>query len=194
MGVDLIPGDLSKKFRFEERKHACAILKTDFPKEWRDLIECLSDFTLPRSHIMAPGGGKSPVSSGIDAFFQSRGWMQKAFDVNIVVDGKAFPAPTHKIDNYHNHVGIEVEWNNKTEFYDRDLNNFRLLYDLGILAVGVIITRQTELQLLFDALGKSYHKSTTHFDKLIPNVNGGAAGGCPLLLIGIGTACYDPSA
>jgi hypothetical protein len=35
------------------------------------------------------------------------------------------PVPTHKIDNFKNRIGLEVEWNNKTEFYDRDLNNFR---------------------------------------------------------------------
>jgi hypothetical protein len=30
--------------------------------------------------------------------------------------------PTHKVDNYKAGVAIEVEWNNKTEFYDRDSN------------------------------------------------------------------------
>jgi restriction endonuclease BglII len=71
-----------------------------------------------------------------------------------------------------------VEWNNKTEFYDRDLNNFRLLNVLNVLSVGVIITRVSELQRLFDDLGKgaSYGASTTHWDKLIPKVD---AGGCP---------------
>ena len=43
--------------------------------------------------------------------------------------------------------------NNKTEFYDRDLNNFRLLHQLHVLSVGVIITRVSELQDVFDALG-----------------------------------------
>jgi len=70
-----------------------------------------------------------------------------------------------------------VEWNNKTEFYDRDLNNFRLLNVLNVLSVGVIITRVSELQRLFDELGKgaSYGASTTHWDKLIPKVDGGGA-------------------
>jgi hypothetical protein len=36
--------------------------------------------------------------------------------------------------------------------------------------------------------------NTTHWNQLIPRVNGGAAGGCPLLLIGMGMACYDPNA
>jgi len=85
-----------------------------------------------------------------------------------------------------------VEWNNKTEFYDRDLNNSRLLRQLHALSVGVVITRMTELQKLFDKLGKgqSYGNSTTHWDKLIPKVDGGSAGGCPLLLVGLGMKCY----
>ncbi len=79
-------------------------------------------------------------------------------------------------------------------FYDRDLNNFRLLRQLHVLSVGVIITRLTELQGLFVQLGKgqSYGASTTHWDKLIPKVDGGGAGGCQLLLIGMGLNCYRP--
>jgi len=38
MGINLVPSDLRAKYRFEERKHACAILKADFPDEWRDLL------------------------------------------------------------------------------------------------------------------------------------------------------------
>jgi hypothetical protein len=36
-------------------------------------------------------------------------------------------------------VALEVEWNNKDPFYDRDLNNFRLLFDLQVIDVGVIM-------------------------------------------------------
>jgi hypothetical protein len=93
-------------------------------------------------------------------------------------------------------VGVEVEWNNKDPFYDRDLNNFRLLREMGVLSVGVIITRCTELQQnVFKPLskGKSYGAATTHWDKLIPKVDSGAAGGCPLLLVGMGMNCYDPN-
>jgi hypothetical protein len=73
------------------------------------------------------------------------------------------------------------------------LNNFRLLKELRVLSIGVIITRLSELQGLFNQLGKgqSYGASTTHMDKLVPKVDGGGAGGCPLLLVGMGMACYD---
>jgi Restriction endonuclease BglII len=101
--------------------------------------------------------------------------------------------PTHKIDNFKNSVGVEVEWNNKTEFYDRDLNNFRLLHQLRVLSVGIIITRTSELQDLFDALGigTKYGNSTTHWNKLLPKIDGGGAGGCPVLAIGITEKCYN---
>ncbi len=158
-------------------------------------MECLEGFVLRRSHILTPGGGRSPISAALDGFLHERGWSERSFDIKIVVDGKQIPMPTHKIDNFKNEVGLEVEWNNKTEFYDRDLNNFRLLKELRVLAVGVIVTRMSELQDLFDKLGKgpSYGQSTTHWNKLIPKVEGGGAGGCPLLLVGMGMRCYDPN-
>ena len=183
------------RYHIEQRGHACSILASDFPNEFRDITDCLDQFVLRRSDILTPGGGRSPISAALDGFLHGRGWKERSFDIKIVVDDKPIPMPTHKIDNFKNRVGVEVEWNNKTEFYDRDLNNFRLLRELRVLSVGVIITRLTELQHLFDELGKgdSYGQSTTHWDKLIPKVDGGAAGGCPLLLVGMGRACYDPN-
>ncbi len=194
MALRQLPDKIRKRFLIEERGHASAILAADFPDEFADIADCLQGFTLRKSHILTPGGGRSPISAALDGFLRKRVWHEKSFDIRITVDGQPIPIPTHKIDNFKNGVGLEVEWNNKTEFYDRDLNNFRLLKDLRVLSVGVIITRLSELQDLFDKLGKgaSYGASTTHWDKLIPKVDGGGAGGCPLLLIGMGMRCYDP--
>lgn len=193
MSVDLIPEELRARFRFEERNHATAILASDFPLELKDLIDCLTAFTLKRSEIIVSGGGRSHIPIAIDGFLVKRGWSEKKFNIEITADGQPIPIPTHKIDNFKNRVGVEVEWNNKTEFYDRDLNNFRLLNGLNVLSVGVIITRVSELQLLFDGLGigGKYGPSTTHWNKLIPKVDGGGAGQCPILMVGIGTDCYD---
>lgn len=187
MGLKIIPRSLRSRYHFEEREHAVAILVRDFPSEFADICDCLNQFVLKRSDILAPGGGKSPISQAIDNFFRNRGWSEKSFDIKISADGVPIPIPTHKIDNFKNRVGIEVEWNNKDPFYDRDLNNFRLLRELHVLSVGVMITRLTELNQHFKKLGPS----TTHWDKLIPRVDGGGAGGCPLLLIGMGLACYN---
>jgi len=171
MGVELIPKDVRARFRFDERGHATAILRSDFGQEFNEILGALRAFTLRRSDILMPGGGRSPIPIAIDGSLGKVGWSPKSFDIKITIDGHPVPIPTHKIDNFKNRVGVEVEWNKKTEFYDRDLNNFRLL---NVLNVGVIITRVSELQGLFDDLGKgaSYGASTTHWDKLFSKVEG----------------------
>jgi Restriction endonuclease BglII len=91
-------------------------------------------------------------------------------------------------------VGLEIEWNNKDPFFDRDLNNFRLLFELRVIEAGVIITRASHLQGIFKSLGKKvadkYGASTTHMDKLFPRIEGGGGGGCPILAFGITRAKY----
>jgi hypothetical protein len=85
-----------------------------------------------------------------------------------------------------------MEWNNKDPFFDRDLNNFRLLYELRAIHVGVIITRSWELQEIFKRLGKgtSYGKATTHHEKLWSKLEGGGGGGCPVLTFAIRPALF----
>jgi hypothetical protein len=128
----------------------------------------------------------------VDAAFASLGWVEKLFRTEIVVDDRRRQSPTHKVDYYKNSVGVEMEWNNKDPFYDRDLNNFRLLFDLQAVSVGIIITRCDELQAIFDALGKgkSYGAATTHMSRLLPRLEGGAGGGCPILVFGITEKLY----
>ncbi|MFZ0816484.1 MAG: BglII/BstYI family type II restriction endonuclease [Candidatus Sulfotelmatobacter sp.] len=136
MGIDLIPRALRARYRFEERGHATAILRGDFRREFEEILGALEAFKLKRSDILTPGGGRSPIPIFIDGFLGRSDWGEKSFDIKITVDGHPVPIPTHKIDNFKNRVGVEVEWNNKTEFYDRDLNNFRLLNSLNVLSVG----------------------------------------------------------
>jgi Restriction endonuclease BglII len=108
------------------------------------------------------------------------------------VDKDEYHTPTHKVDCYKNRVALEVEWNNKDPFFDRDLNNFRLLFDLRAIDVGVIITRSSGLQTIFNELGRgaSYGNSTTHMSKLIPRLEGGGGGGCPIVTFGIRPEAY----
>lgn len=190
--VDLLPQFIRAHYEVHEWRHACAVLLSDFPNEWRELLEVLGEFRLYRSEVAVPGGQRSPIAHRIDGHFYDLGWRERKFSTAVVVDGNQRASPTHKVDNFKNSIAIELEWNNKTEFYDRDLNNFRLLFDLRAVSVGVIITRASHLQNIFDALGKgsSYGNSTTHMDKLVPRLEGGSGGGCPVLVFGITEKLY----
>jgi Restriction endonuclease BglII len=192
MGTDLLPLFILQHYEVHEWKHACAILREDFPSEWSDICELLTQFRLQKNWVSEGGGRKSKVSESIDSFLYARGWIEKQFDTRIVVDGVMSHSPTHKIDCFKNRVAVEIEWNNKDPFFDRDLNNFRLLFDLRAVSVGVIITRTDALQEIFDGLGrgKSFGNSTTHMSKLLPRINGGGGGGCPILVLGISKSLY----
>ena len=192
MTTALLPAFVRENYEIHERKHACAILHQDFPNEWRDIMSVLAEFRLWKSWIVNPGGRKSRVSKFIDDYLYQRGWVEKEFSTSVVVDEDTTKTPTHKIDCFRNRVGLEIEWNNKDPFYDRDLNNFRLLFDLRAISVGVIITRCDELQDIFSELdrGKSYGASTTHMSKLLPRIDGGGGAGCPLLVFGISKKLY----
>ena len=190
--LHLIPDDVRRLYEVREWHNACAVLKAAHPGEWDDLIAVLRNFRLLRSEILTPGGRKSGIADRLDKPFYARGWEEKKFETSILVDGVEHVSPTHKVDCFKDGVGIEVEWNTKDPFYDRDLNNFRLLFELRTLEVGVVITRCDELQGLFDELGKgsSYGNSTTHMSKLLPRLEGGSGGGCPIVAFGIGLPLY----
>jgi Restriction endonuclease BglII len=175
-----------------EWRNACAVLKEAHRSAWDDLFAVLRDFRLYKSAILQPGGGKSPISSAIDTALYGRGWREAHFETAIVVGAERTDSPTHKIDCFKDKVALEIEWNNKDPFYDRDLNNFRLLFELRVIDVGVIVTRCDSLQAIFDSLGKgrSYGASTTHMSKLLHKVEGGGAGGCPVVVFGIGDELY----
>jgi hypothetical protein len=53
-----------------------------------------------------------------------------------------------------------------------------------------------DLQQLFRDLGVygKYGASTTHMSKLLPRLEGGSGGGCPILVFGIKRSLYDPDA
>jgi hypothetical protein len=187
MGLDLIPPEIRAMYEVQEWRHATAILRHEFPDEFADVMAVLSSFRLLKSHIDTGGGRKSQVSEFIDSALYARGWQEKRFDTKMLVDGVPLESPTHSIDCFRNRVALEIEWNNKDPFFDRDLNNFRLLFDLRVVSVGVVITRCDELQNLFKSLGRgaSYGASTTHMSKLLPRIEGGGGGGCPILAFGI---------
>ncbi len=189
---DRLPRFIFDNYECHEWKHASAILSQDYPEEWADLLDLLQAFRLRKSWIAEGGGNKSRLSAFIDGFLLKRGWTERQFLTAIEVDVRRLDSPTHKVDCFKNEVALEIEWNNKDPFFDRDLNNFPLLFDLRAVSVGIVITRADELQNIFNQLGRgsSYGNSTTHLSKLLPRIEGGGGAGCPLLVFGIRKSLY----
>jgi len=189
MSVDrFVPEDIREMYAVHEWRNGLAVLSAACPEEWADIQGALREFRLYASEIIKRGGNRSKIAIRIDSLLARRGWRKKKFDTKVVVDHLERQSPTHEIDMFKGGVAFETEWNNKDPFYDRDLNNFRLLFDLRVIQVGVVVTRCDELQALAVELGRdkqSYGASTTHLSKLLPRLEGGGGGGCPVVVFGI---------
>jgi hypothetical protein len=183
----LFSKEIERKYDIYDFRHAATIFKNDFPGEYAQLTNLLEKFQVTHEDIITPGGRKSPIATKFDSALYGSGWEEKKWDINVQIDDAGHPSPTHSVDYYKNNIAVELEWNNKDPFFDRDLNNFRLLHQLGVISVGVVVTRADELQELFVELGKgsSYGASTTHTGKLLPKIIGGGAAECPLLVFAI---------
>lgn len=188
----LVPKDIRDRYEVYEWRNGLAVLHTAHPDCWRDILTVLREFQLTASDIVEPGGSKSGIAKKLDGRFYQLGWSEKLYETAMIIDADRFESPTHKVDCVKGKVALEVEWNNKDPFYDRDLNNFRLLFELRAVDVGVVITRSSELQDIAKALrqGAKYGASTTHMSKLLPRIQGGGGGGCPIVVFGITKECY----
>tara|TARA_B100001540_G_C15754096_1_gene618433 strand:- start:723 stop:1304 length:582 start_codon:yes stop_codon:yes gene_type:complete len=192
--MSLFSESLNNKYQIYIYKHADIILREGFKNEFDDIEVLLENLLIKEEQLVKSGGGKSDIAYMIDnVLINEKGWKEKEFITSIEIDGKSRNNPTHKIDCYKNRIALELEWNNKTEFYDRDLNNFRILNELDCISLGVILTRSTALN---DKLKKlkiysKYGASTTHMDKLITKIEGGGAGGCPVIAFGIKEECIN---
>ena len=189
--------ELIEDFECYDWRNARTVLQHGHSKEWEDIVAVLSAFRLKHSDIRKKGGRKTAVATAIDSAFYARGWRERKFQTRIKVDETESDSPTHSVDCFHGKIALEVEWNNKDPFFDRDLNNFRLLFELRVVDFGVIITSTTALQIWLKARYQEFNKqpetfgtSTTHLDKLAPRILGGGAGGCPVLVFAMTERLY----
>lgn len=137
--ANLVPPDLHNFYDFREWRNPCAVLSVAFPNEWADILSVLKEFRILRTDIGeagTKGGGKSLVAIRMDQMFLSKGWKPMEFDTKIVVNDRPIESPTHEVDCFKGKVALELEWNNKTEFYDRDLNNFGSCLIFGLSTLG----------------------------------------------------------
>ncbi len=118
----------------------------------------------------------------------------------------------HKVDYVKNRVAFDLEWNSKDQTFDRDLYAFRAFYECNLIDAAVLMTRDESLNEVFEKLGpeldsdgkpiekkngkpklikEKYGASTTWMGKLIPRIESGRSGGCPILVLGIKPALIE---
>lgn len=132
------------------RNHAGAILAGDFAAELAALAGVLLSFRLTARDIIASGGGQAALTMRLRDALYAAGWTKHVFRVQTVVDGREREARSHEIDHVRRApagmLALEIEWNNKDPFFDRDLENFQRLHVQGAISVGVLVTRGAALQ------------------------------------------------
>ena len=145
----------NKGFECRFESHAAAILEKDFPAALSEIEDALVYLDVPITEIIGSGGGVTKGTQRMRKSFTSRGWDKKVYEIKRVINGKEREATSHEVDHVKGfqagEIALEIEWNNKDPFFDRDLENYKRLHNEGAISVGVIVTRGTSLQ---DSLGE----------------------------------------
>jgi hypothetical protein len=141
---------IERQFQIDFQSHAQAILSVDFPDVAAQLEEVLLGSTIPIEEIIGSGGGETKGTQRLRNALKDHGWRKHNFIVQRIIDGVEREAQSHEVDHIQvfqgGTVALEIEWNNKDPFFDRDLENFKRLHADGAISLGIIITRGASLQ------------------------------------------------
>lgn len=141
---------IDRGFQIDIHSHAEAILSVDFPDAVRELEDAIGGLSIPIEEIVSSGGGETQGTQRLRRALAVLGWTKMNFVVEKRINGVAREAISHEIDHVKTFprgvVALEIEWNNKDPFFDRDLENFKRLHADGAISVGVIVTRGTSMQ------------------------------------------------
>lgn len=145
----------SKGYQIEFVSHALAILEIDFPDAAAELEEVLLNQSVPIEEIVGSGGGETKGTQRLRNGLTAKGWIKETFTIKKTINDEPRESISHKVDHVRvfdrpdgkrYRIALEIEWNNKDPFFDRDLENFKRLHSEGGISVGVIVTRGTSLQ------------------------------------------------
>lgn len=132
------------------KNHARSIFTVDFPNEARELIDALLSLTIPVEELVGSGGGEARSTQFLRRQLAQAGWNKHNFQFQNFIDGVEQVSITHEIDHIRRGasgtIALEIEWNNKDPFFDRDLENFQRLHAQSAISMGSIVTRGSTLQ------------------------------------------------
>lgn len=190
---------VNQKYEVFGYDHAGDILKC-YPNEFKEIRNVLRNLDIDMKDIISSGGNESAIPKKIRDEFLKQGWKtEQEINGTLQVELKRKSSLKQKeihtikgyltgymIDYYKNGIAVDTEWNSKDQTFDRDLAAMRSYYESGLISMGVIITRGSEL-CSFPAKYRlhKYGASTTWLNQLIERLDCRRAGGCPILAIGI---------
>jgi len=150
-----------KGFQIEFLSHAQAILEVDFPQVLGELAEALDALTIPIEEIVGSGGGETKGTQRLRRALARAGWNKVVFEIKKMINNVERESQSHEVDHVRTIdgrgvVALEIEWNNKDPFFDRDLENFKRLHAEGAISVGIIVTRGTSMQDQMRALVRRF--------------------------------------
>lgn len=109
--------------------HAEAILTHDMPDALRELEDILLNISIPIENLVRGGGGEAGSTQHMRRSFNERGWHKKNIVIRKLIDEVEVESLSHEIDHVKSFSGstfaLEIEWNNKDPFFDRNLENFK---------------------------------------------------------------------
>lgn len=140
-----------KSFEIEFVSHAEAILEKDFPDAVTELEASLIEVDIPITEIIGSGGGEAKGTQRLRRSLAARHWLKVNFEIKKTINGVERESISHEVDHVRTFeedqlIAMEIEWNNKDPFFDRDLENFKRLHAEGAISVGIIVTRGSSLQ------------------------------------------------
>ena len=130
--------------------HAAAVLTSDFAEALGELCRVLLGFQIADVELIKGGGGEAESTQRLRRSLTERKWIKRNIVIRKTVDDMERAASSHEIDHVRRTdtgaIALEIEWNNKDPFFDRDLENFQRLHSEGAISVGIIVTRGESLQ------------------------------------------------
>lgn len=135
--------------------HADAILREHFPEAVEELQDLVGRVTIPVEELIRGGGGEAGVTQRLRRALHGAGWRKAVFRVQKTINDRTTFAQSHEVDHTKTFptgtIALELEWNNKDPFFDRDLENFNRLHADGAISIGAIVTRGQSMQERLEA-------------------------------------------
>lgn len=167
----------AKGYQLDFVSHAEAILQIDFPDAAAELEEVILNQSIPIEEIIGSGGGETKGTQRLRNRLAAKGWLKETFTIKKTINDEPRESISHSVDHVRifdradgkrYRIALEIEWNNKDPFFDRDLENFKRLHLEGGISVGIVITRGTSLQNAMRSLVRRWvdDNAIDDFDRL----------------------------